>query len=123
MLETLKRNNELIDEYIYSRNIHVLEIRPDIDYTAFLEGEYSKIYTKQQLRRCFNHIGDKLPNGFVVISESDSLQVLSKNPEYFPKYVKYIKKQFGESTKESAIKEHKEYDIPPNLNQEIMSYE
>ncbi len=40
--------------------------------------------------------------------------------EDFRKVIIDIKKQFGESTKESSIKEHKEYDMMPNLNQEIM---
>lgn len=120
MVTTLQKNGELVDEYIYNRGIHVVEIRPDIDYMAFLEGRYSEIYTPAQLRKCFNHIGDRINKDFVVISESDQLQVLKKSPEYFPKYVKYIKKQFGESTKESSIREHKEYDMMPNLNQEIM---
>lgn len=123
LVQTLKENNELVDEYIYNKGIHVVEIRPDIDYTAFLEGRYSEIYTPSQLKKCFNHVGDRINKDFVVAVESDQLQILKRNPEYFPKYVEYIRKQFGESIKIESIKAHKEYDMMPNLNQEIMSYE
>ena len=104
----------MVDEYIYNKGIHVVEIRPPINYSAFLEGEYSKIYTPEQLKKCFNHKPKP---------ESDTLKILRKDIEYFPKYFEYIKRQFGENLKEDSVRTHKEYDLPPNLNQEIMSYE
>ncbi len=107
LVSTLKQNKELIDEYIYSKNIHVVCVRPPIDYDAFLQGEYSRIYTKDQLVRCFD-------------SKSEVLKILTKDPSYFKSYVQFIKKQFGEEIREDVIKEHKEFDMPPNINQEII---
>ena len=123
MVKVLKENNELVDEYIFNKGIHVVEVRPDINYSAFLEGRYSEIYTPAQLKKCFWFKGDKTPDGKVVTEESPALQVIKKNPDYFPKYFEYIKKQFGQNLKEDSVRDHKEYDLPPNLNQEIMSYE
>ena len=107
LIESLKQNNELVEEYIYNRQIHVVVIRPDINYSAFLEGEYTKIYTPQQLIKCFR-------------PDSEALMVLKKDQRYFPKYYKFIKKQFGENISEDSVKTHGQYDLPPNLNQEIL---
>ena len=109
LIDILKKNNELVDEYIYSKGIHVVEVRPDIDYTAFLEGRYSEIYTQEQFKKCFNGKGP-------------TSRIIMKDPNYFNEYYKFIVKQFGHVT-ESSVKEHKEYDMLPCLNQEIMSYE
>lgn len=108
LIQSLKDNHEYIDDYIYSKNIHVVVLKPNINYTAFLEGRYSEIYTKEQLVKCFD-------------SKSDILKILKKDPIYLKKYIKYIKDQFGESIRESSIKDHKEYDIIPCLNQEIIN--
>jgi len=107
LIEELKTNKEYVDDYIWSKNIHVVEVRPEINYSAFLEGEYSKIYTKQQLSKCF------LPT-------ADAYKIMTKDPSYFNKYYEFIKKQFGD-VKKSSVLEHKEFDIPPCLNQEIMN--
>lgn len=107
LIESLKQNNELVEEYIYNRQIHVVVIRPDVNYLAFLEGEYTKIYTPQQLVKCFR-------------PDSEALMVLKKDQRYFPKYYKFIKRQFGENISEDSVKEHSQYDLPPNLNQEIL---
>lgn len=45
---------------------------------------------------------------------------MTKDPSYFNKYYEFIKKQFGD-VKKSSVLEHKEFDIPPCLNQEIMN--
>ena len=81
LIESLKQNNELVEEYIYNRQIHVVVIRPDINYSAFLEGEYTKIYTPQQLIKCFR-------------PDSEALMVLKKDQRYFPKYYKFWKYPF-----------------------------
>jgi len=110
LIKTLRENNELEGEYIYNKQIHVIEIRPDINYTSFLEGEYTKIYTKDQLKRCFR-------------PDSKLLMILEKDPRYFNEYFQFIRKQFGNNITESSVRDHKQYDMMPNLNQEIMSYE
>lgn len=104
-INALKFNNELIDEYIFSKTLHVIKISPDINYDAFLEGAYSRIYTAEQINICFPFPG-KVKS------------ILTKDADYKSKYITFIQECFGNDIREDSLTEHSEYDIPPCLNQE-----
>ena len=99
-IKTLEKNGELINEGIFSKTLHKLVLKPDIN---------SQIYTKDQLKLCF-------PNDIKI------RQVLMKDPQYEDEYLKFLKQCFGNSVKKEHLTEHSEYDIPPCLNQEICNY-
>jgi len=108
-IKTLEKNGELINEGIFSKTLHKLVLKPDINIDAFIEGAYSQIYTKDQLKLCF-------PNNIKI------KQVLMKDPQYEDEYLKFLKQCFGNSVKKEHLTEHSEYDIPPCLSQEIYNY-
>lgn len=109
-IKILDKNGELIEDSIFSKNLHKLIVKPDINYNAFLEGAYSKIYTQAQLAMCF-------PTNVKI------KQVLCKNKEYEDEYLQFLKTCFGNSIRKEHLTEHSEYDIPPCLNQEIYNYD
>lgn len=108
-IKSLEKNNELVGESIFSKTLHKLVLKPDINIDAFIEGAYSQIYTKDQLKLCF-------PNDIKI------RQVLMKDPQYEDEYLMFLKQCFGNSVKKEHLTEHTEYDIPPCLNQEIYNY-
>lgn len=108
-IKVLQSNNELVDEGIFSKSLHKIRVKPDISYNAFLEGNYSQIYTKDQIQICFPE-------------ESKIKQVITKNKDYEDEYFQFLRKCFGNSLRKTDIVMN-EYDIPPCLNQEIYNYD
>lgn len=118
LLAALKNNGEYINDYMHNENIYAIEIKPNINYSAFEEGRYSGIYTIEQINKTFTH-------------ESQTRKVLTKNPEYKQQFVDYLNNWFNtnysidalESREDGSKFEISEYDISPCMNQEILNYE
>ena len=105
-IKALAHNFELVDESIFGKQLHKIVVAPDINYNAFLEGAYSKIYTPEQVEICFK-------------SESTIKQIITKDKNYEDDYLIFLNKCFNGHIKKDSITEYSEYDIPPCLNQEI----
>ena len=117
-IQELKKNNEYFSDKLISPDIYCIEIRPDINYSAFEEGTYTAIYTPDQINKIFS-------------TDGKTRKVLTKDPQYKEEFVKQLNSWFNTNyTAESLeIREDKsrveiqQYDIPPCLNQEIYNYD
>ena len=118
LLIALKQNHEYIDDYMVKENVYAIEIKPDINYSAFEEGKYSGIYTQEQINKSFTR-------------ESLTRKVLQKDPEYKQVFVDHLNEWFNtnhsihtlESRDDGSRVEISEFDIPPMFNQEELNYE
>jgi len=117
LIDVLKENKEYLDSWMPNENTYAIRLKPDLNYSAFEEGSYSKIYKREYLSKVFS-------------PDSKTKQVLSKNKLYKQEFVDQLNTWFGVNhTIESlekrpdGIHEIQEYDIPPCMNQEILNYE
>lgn len=118
LITALKENGEYIDDYMHNENVYTVEIRPDLNYTAFEEGRYTGIYTIDQINQCFT-------------KDSKTRKVLVKDPEYKQTYVDLLNEWFNtahtiksiESRDNGLYVEISQFDIPPQFNQETLGYE
>lgn len=108
LIKKLQQNNELESEFMLNSKIHVIVVKPEINYNAFLEGNYTKIYTKKQINTCWPKPG--------IIKA-----ILTKDPKFKPLFIEYILEQFGNNIDPANISTE-QFDIPPNLKQEIYDH-
>lgn len=109
-----------LDDYIYDDKHHmlVLKLKPGI-VDLFLNGEYDKLYTEEELDICFQKTIIK--DG--IEYENDTRRILEKNSSYKNLFVTYLNKEFNTNLNNSDIKDDVQYDIPPVLKEEIFNYE
>ncbi len=113
LVSLLKTNNELLEHGLFNADIYYIRVKPEINYSAFEEGSYSKIYTPKQIQRVFS-------------ANSKTRQVLEKHPDAKQRFVDNLNEWFNthrtiddlEITNGKRVP-LKEYDIPPCMNQEI----
>lgn len=108
-----------VDEYpldLSDKYIIVLDIPEEFDssYESFLKGDYSKMYTREQLERIkIRQIVDGKINGTYL--------VLTANQMAYDEYCQVINIVYG--TNHYPMKEDiKEFDIPPRINQEVFNF-
>lgn len=77
-------------------------------YNKFIEGKYSKMYTKEEIERYFSEP-----------IRAHTKAILTKSQEGQQKFIYLIKELFGTSLTLSDIKEYNpEYDLPPLRTEE-----
>lgn len=118
LLVALKDNSEYVNDYMHNENVYAIEIKPDLNYSAFEEGNYTGIYSIDQINRTFTR-------------ESKTRKVLTKDLEYKQSYVDLLNEWFNtnhsieslESRDDGSRVEISQFDIPPQMNQELLNYE
>ena len=119
LLEELRKNGELVDNWMHNESSYAIQIKPDLNYAAFEEGRYSEIYSdKSQINQVFS-------------KESKTKQVVTKDPEYKQIYVNLINEWFNTNYSVESLERRDDgrsvplaqYDIPPCMNQEILNYD
>jgi hypothetical protein len=118
LIEGLKQNTEYIDDWMHNEKSYAVQIKLDLNYSAFEEGRYSDIYSKSQINRTFT-------------PDSKTKKVLVKDPEYKQSFVDLLNEWFNthntieflESRINGKKVEISQYDIPPCMNQEIYNYD
>lgn len=118
LITNLKINKEYVNDYMQTESVYAIIISPEINYSAFEEGSYTEIYTKEQLNKTFS-------------KDSKTRKVLCKDPEYKQDYVDLLNEWFNtnhsvehlESRPDGSRIEISQYDIPPCMNQEVLNYE
>lgn len=115
-----------VDDYCFddplTGRLHIVVIEmPSIykkSYERFLEGNYSKMYTKENIANLY----DKYNSKSKVFK--DVRHVLTRDRKAIPSFIKVLKNTFGDDinlTVEDA-ENHKEYDLPLNTKEEIFNY-
>ena len=90
----------------------VLAFPPELGdaYTKFLEGKYSKMYTKDEIENYFE-------------GRIEAKKVFSRHPDAKNNFVSTIRKTFNTSLIEADFKtEIFEYDLPPVKEEEFFNY-
>ena len=77
----------------------VIKLPDVIDFSNFLSGKYSKMYTDEEIISLLN---------------DDEKAIVVKDKNYKFKFVKKLNELFGTNIKESEI-EPIEFEIPPNI--------
>lgn len=99
-------------------NLHVVVLKIPFPETLdlFLQGQYSKMYTKDQIK---NWVPETIEiNGHV--EKTSIYQVLTKDPKYFDTFRNKVIDELG--VRESSINYKSEYDLPPYYPNEILRY-
>jgi len=118
LLDSLKGMPEFIKDWMHSENVYAVQIKPDINFSAFEEGRYTDIYTELQINQIFT-------------SKSKARKVLTKDITYKQTYVDLLNQWFNsnntieylESRPDGSRVEIQQYDLPPQFNQEILGYD
>lgn len=111
-LKYVKSSSYYYDDYILDSIGHcvVLQIPKDWYkvYDSFIKGEYSKMYSKVQVKAMF--------------SNKDNISVLTKDAEYRPVFVEKLNKKFGTNLKVDDLPPDIELEVPP-FEDDYISYE
>lgn len=81
-------------------------------YDKFIDGKYSKMYTKDEVNKFFR-------------KEGESRDVVTRSKKMIPVFIERIKASFGETTKiteQEISREGMEYDFPPEQQKEFFNY-
>lgn len=119
-LNYVKHQNYYVMDYAFddieTGRKHMLVIKfPESHYHSydkFIEGKYSKMYTKEEIDKFF-------------IRESEVKQVITRDSRMIPIFIERIKESFGKTTeifKEDLIENDVEYDFPPEQQKEFFNY-
>lgn len=115
MLTWLREQPFYVQDYPYDSGTnghqHMVVLKLPIENLVmnFLKGNYSKLYTKHQIENFF--------------AKKDLHQyfVLKKDVHCLQEYIEILKSEYGVNLTIDDVFHHKEYDIPPNLNEEIFN--
>jgi len=103
-------------------HLHVVVLRLPEPSTLsyFLNGEYSKMYTDEQIRDWIPEKIKVIEDGKEVEKYTNAYQVLTRVPQYFEIFQQKVVEEFG--SRESSVNPKAEYDFPPYLPNEILRY-
>lgn len=112
-INELKKNNELVKCSLHSENVYKIQVDTGINYLEFEQGNYSKIYNKEQIKKIF-------------IIDSQTKKVITKDPSYKQEFVDNLNKWFNTNMTIDSLELDtsgvrtpiREYDIPPIMTQE-----
>lgn len=110
-LEELRNRIDYIDDYKYDyyEDFHVvlfeIPTRWKNAVNAFLNSEYSKIYTKEELKKLKFNMSD------------DIYKILTKDPSRIPFFEKSLKDIYGTDIK---ITDNRELLLPINIEKELL---
>lgn len=125
-LEYLKEKPYYRISYPFDSNRHghmhviVLKLPFPEKMPIFLAGQYSKLYTREEISKW-------IPKTYVVIEEGKEInkmtrtyQVLTRNRDYVDEFKKQLVEELG--VRESSFNPNSEYDLPPYMPNEILRY-
>lgn len=88
--------------------------------TTFLKGEYSKMYTKEEVNKWIPKNYIDIENGKEVSKYTITYQVITRHPDYFEIFRDKICEELG--VRESSVSPKAEYDFPPYIPNEVLRY-
>lgn len=132
--ETLKyyqNHSSYVTDYCYDSNktghLHVIVVKLPFPekMDLFLKGQYSKLYSEEELSKWFiKHIdqveiikGKKIKTQII----TDQYKVLTHDESYFPTFKEKILAEFGTKLNDGDV--IMEYDFKPTNYKEILRYE
>jgi hypothetical protein len=97
-------------------NLVVIQIKFDSQLIKrFIAGEYSKLYNRENpLRETIVVKANRCKNPY--------WQITTKDSDYAPTFKKNIKSVFGTTLSDTDILDGREFDLPPNLFDEVLNY-
>lgn len=113
----IKTHESYVTDYPYGSELDarfhmfVIAFPPHLGdaYMKFLEGKYSKMYTKDEIEYFFEG--------------RDTIKtILNKRISAIPTFLEKISKEFGEKLTYEEVKDFPEYDIPPKKEEEFFNY-
>lgn len=114
-------------DYLYQMDFHVVVIKLFIELSSaidsFMSGEYSKMFTIEQVSKYFKTV--TLKNKTLEEERNKEIRearsVLTKDPTYLKEYVQKINKEY-ETNVSPKYFYNVELDTPPDLSKEILNY-
>jgi len=118
LLQYLEKQPYYISDYILSikENTHVIVFKnpmPEI-IDPFLKGDYSKMYTQEEIERFFIKLV-KIKN---IEYYTDVYSILTKREEYKTKFEEILGLDFNTSI---TLDDNREFDYPPLLAEEVLN--
>jgi len=125
LLTYTKTRPYYITDYTFDTNLlksnkHIIALQIPIHYTDiltnFIQGNYTKLYTKQQINFLFNNIQ----------KQEKQTKILTKHTTIYNEFIQKVNKEFNTKlTLSDFISEGgdlKEVELPPNLSDEVFNY-
>ncbi len=120
-LSFFQNHYSYVTDYCYDSNktghLHVIVFKLPFPEKLkyFLEGQYSKMYSEEELKKWFPKTIRK--------NKTEQWMVLTKDKEHIPIFIKKLENEFGKLkiTNDDLI--DAELDFPPNLKNEILRYD
>lgn len=116
----------VFEELKYSgKHMVVLKIpsKHDITLIKFIQGQYSEMYTTKDINEYYMYISN--PDQQIEATKNEKIKkvrnVLTKNKEYLPEFVKQVNLLYKTEVTEEDFKEA-ELDFPPSLEEETFNY-
>ena len=114
-------------DYCYQTNFHIIVVKlPEIlssSIDSFMSGEYSKIFTKEQINKYFKPISliDPIMEEKRNKEIQDTKSILTKDKAYIETYAKRVNKEYQTNVSPKYF-QNVELDKPPYLPNEILNY-
>lgn len=124
-LQFFQKHSSYITDYCYDSNktghYHVVVVKlPFVEkFHYFMKGEYSKMYSEQEIDQWFIKNIVKKENKKEVSYLTDQYSVLSHNSDYYEIFKQQVYEEFGTILDGDKTVE---YDFPPHFNNEILRY-
>ncbi len=125
ILSWLKQQPYYVNDYPFDsgmtgyQHMIVLKAPSFVNINAFLDGNYSSIYPKEQLEQLYpDYI--VTPDGKKVVNITKL--ILTKNKKYEPNFITNVKEEFGTKLEPTDINDGTEFDFPPKLVNEVFNY-
>lgn len=119
-LEFFKNHHSYVTDYCYDSNktghLHVVVVKLPFPEKLhkFIKGNYSEMYSEEELHKWFPKYYKKV--------KTDQWCVLTKDPEYKPRFIQQLKEEFGDlKILEKDL--DGELDFPPVFKNEILRYD
>lgn len=125
-LQWFRQKNYYVIDYPFDSNkdghLHVVVFKLPKPETLplFLKGQYSKMYTKDEIEKWIPKQYIEINEGKEITKYTTTYQVLTRNSEYFENFRNKVQEEFG--VRESSVNPKAEYDFPPHFPNEILRY-
>lgn len=120
VMAELSECNGYLDDYIFSQDEHMVVMSlKEGSVNKFIKGEYSTIFSEDEINMCYKKTLFKDEIEF----PNQSHAVLSKNPEYKKYFLDFINKEFNTNLKLYNLHDNIELDIPPTMANEVFNFD
>lgn len=124
VLSWLREQSYFVKDYPFdsgrngNKHVVVLKLPKEGMIDKFVNGQYSKLYTKEELDKIINKTNKVLKSTV----PNPIYSVLSKDEEFKEEYLQILNSTFNSRLTINDISHHNEYDIPPFLKNEILRW-